>query len=102
MARPAERRSLTVRIGRHELIIRQRYEVASIINDIFIALWFIVGSVLFFSEQESTAGTWCFLFGSIELLIRPAIRLLRHIHLLRLDTAAGGRGDYAEEGDQDY
>ena len=66
-------------------MIRQRYEMASTINDILIALWFIVGSVLFFSTSTTIAGTWCFLFGSVELLIRPIIRLSRTVHLARFD-----------------
>ncbi|WP_307715591.1 YrhK family protein [Williamsia muralis] len=70
--------------GREELVIRQRWEVISISNDIAIALWFIVGSVLFFHESTTTIGTWFFLLGSIELLIRPAIRLARRIHLQRI------------------
>lgn len=75
---------LTVTIGREELIIRQRWEVVSITNDILIALWFIIGSLLFFHENTTTAGTWLFLIGSIELLIRPAIRLARRVHITRL------------------
>lgn len=67
-------------------MIRQRYEVVSIVNDILIALWFIVGSVLFFSDATTIAGTWCFLAGSVELLVRPAIRLSRHLHLQRIAT----------------
>ncbi len=75
---------LTIHIGSEELIIRRRYEVVSIINDIFVALWFIVGSILFFFDATTTAGTWCFLAGSVELLIRPMIRLSRRVHLTRL------------------
>lgn len=47
--------SLTLAVGNHELVVRQHYEVLSIANDIFIALWFIVGSALFFSPSTSTA-----------------------------------------------
>jgi YrhK-like protein len=75
---------LTIHIGRDELIIRKRYEVASIGNDILIALWFIVGSILFFSDATTIAGTWCFLAGSIELLVRPLLRLSRRVHLTRI------------------
>lgn len=75
-----------MRIGHEELVIRRRYEAASIVNDILIALWFIAGSIMFFSEALTTAGTWCFLAGSIELLIRPIIRLSRQLHLRRLGT----------------
>ena len=77
---------LTLTIGDEELILRGRYEVLSIVNDIMVAVWFIVGSVLFFSEQTTTIGTWLFLVGSVQLLIRPVIRLSRHVHLRRLNA----------------
>lgn len=72
-----------LRLGREELVIRRRYEVASIVNDLLIALWFVVGSALFFSPATERAGTWLFLIGSLQLLIRPVIRLRRRIHLRR-------------------
>ncbi len=87
---------LTFRVGREELIIRRRYEAASILNDVLIALWFIAGSIMFFSPAWETAGTWCFLAGSVELLIRPLIRLRRQIHLKRLS------GRPSHEASQDF
>ncbi len=83
------------RIGREEIVLRRRYEIASIVNDILVALWFIVGSVLFFWEATTRLGTWMFLAGSIQLLIRPAIRLTRHVHITRLGSATpDSRRDY--------
>ncbi|AUZ89394.1 hypothetical protein CVO76_12010 [Arthrobacter agilis] len=72
---------LDVPLGGRELVLHNRYEVLSIVNDILVALWFIIGSILFFQESTTTAGTWLFLIGSIELLIRPVIRLSRNVHL---------------------
>lgn len=72
---------INLRIGSEELVIRQRYEVLSIANDILIAAWFIVGSIMFFSPSSTELGTWMFLIGSIELMIRPVIRLSRRVHL---------------------
>ncbi|WP_147107237.1 YrhK family protein [Nesterenkonia populi] len=83
MGEPKDK-DLTLHIGHEELTIRQRYEVASIINDILIAVWFIIGSILFFSDSTATAGTWLFLLGSVQLLIRPVIRLARRVHITRL------------------
>lgn len=80
---------LTVTLGHEELVIRQRWEVVSIVNDILVALWFIAGSILFFFESTTTLGTWFFLAGSIELLIRPLIRLSRRVHLQRVRGSAG-------------
>jgi len=61
--RADDQRPVVIRIGNEELIVRRRYEVASIVNDLLIAVWFVV--------------------GSIELLIRPIIRLSRRVHLRR-------------------
>jgi hypothetical protein len=84
-----QKEPLTFRIGKDELVIRQRYEAVSILNDMLIAVWFIIGSVMFFSPSWTTAGTWCFVFGSVELLIRPVIRLGRQLHLQRLHGESG-------------
>ncbi|WP_328377164.1 YrhK family protein [Streptomyces sp. NBC_00440] len=80
--------TLTLHIGHEEVAIRRRYEVASILNDILVAVWFIVGSVMFFSDDWTVTGTWCFLIGSIELLIRPVIRLFRHLHIQRVRSSS--------------
>ena len=74
----------TLQIGSDELRIRGLYETVSIVNDVMVALWFVVGSILFFSEATTTAGTWLFLVGSVQLLIRPLIRLTRRVHLGRI------------------
>lgn len=83
----SEPRTLTLHIGDRELVIRRRYEVASICNDIMIGLWFVVGSALFFREATTVAATWLFLVGSVQMLIRPTIRLTRRLHLTRVGAA---------------
>jgi hypothetical protein len=95
---PGNHGLLTLHVGGEEVVIRQRYELASIANDILIALWFLVGSVMFFSNQWQTTGTWCFVFGSVELLVRPVIRLTRHVHLQRMQA----RHHYEQESSQDF
>lgn len=79
---------LIIRFGPDEVVIRRRYEALSIANDILIGLWFIVGSFLFFGESTAYAGTWLFVTGSIEMLIRPVIRLARQVHLRRYQPSA--------------
>jgi hypothetical protein len=75
---------LLLAISPRERTIRERYELLSIVNDILVAVWFLVGSVLFFTPQTTYAGTWLFVLGSVELLVRPIIRLSRWLHLQRL------------------
>jgi len=84
---------LDLQLGDRELVLHNRYESLSIANDVLIAVWFIIGSILFFHESTTTAGTWLFLVGSIELLIRPAIRLSRNIHIKSVSTTTNSN-DY--------
>ena len=86
--------SLTIRIGPQELVIRRRYEAGSIVNDVLIGLWFLIGSVFFFFFFDSLtrAGTVLFVIGSVEMLIRPVVRLARHLHLQRLHRGSAGVG----------
>ncbi|EMP56538.1 hypothetical protein MSNKSG1_04366 [Marinobacter santoriniensis NKSG1] len=78
---------LTLKLGREELIIRRRYEVLSIINDFFIAIWFLIGSILFLFPEYETAAVWLFIIGSFQFLIRPTIRLISHIHIKRIPSS---------------
>lgn len=75
---------LTIRIGHEELVIRRRYELLSIINDFLIAIWFLLGSILFLFPEYETVAIWLFIIGSFQFLIRPTIRLASHIHLQRV------------------
>lgn len=84
--------SIEIRIGHDEIRLRKRYEILSILNDILIAVWFTIGSILFFGEATATAGTWLFLLGSIQLLIRPVIRLVRSVHISRIGGTAAESG----------
>jgi hypothetical protein len=84
-------------IAKAEYLLRRRYEIASIVNDVLIAAWFIAGSIMYFSDSTAILGTWMFLIGSIELAIRPTIRLVRHLHLHRTTRRAG-----SHESGQDF
>lgn len=76
--------SFTFTLGHEQLVIRQRYEVVSILNDFLMGFWFVVGTVFFLFPNLEKLGIWLFLIGSIQMLIRPVIRLSHRIHLRRL------------------
>ena len=75
---------LVLHFGAEQVVIRRRYETLSITNDVLIGLWFLIGSVLFFSDKTQTAATILFVIGSVEMLMRPVIRFAQHIHLQRI------------------
>ncbi|GGE63209.1 hypothetical protein GCM10011533_14520 [Streptosporangium jomthongense] len=78
---------LTLKFGHKELIIRRRYEVISIINDFLIAIWFLVGSILFLFPEYEKAAVWLFIVGSFQFLIRPTIRLVSHLHIQQIPAS---------------
>lgn len=66
-------------------------ELAYTLVDFSAAALFVVGSILFFSEDTVYLGTWLFLIGSILFGMRPTIKLVREIAYRRLDDATPGR-----------
>lgn len=85
---------LRLPISPHEdLKITHRYETMSIANDILIAVFFVAGSIMFFFESLQTMARVMFLLGSIDFLLRPAIRLARRMHLERAGRGDGGAQD---------
>ncbi|MGH8869438.1 MAG: YrhK family protein [Actinomycetes bacterium] len=83
-----------MRVGHDELVLRHRYEALSIVNDVLIAGWFATGSILFFQESTTRLGTWMFLIGSIQLGIRPLIRLSRLLHIRRRGSGLDSSTDF--------
>ncbi|MBB3995549.1 hypothetical protein GGR95_003206 [Sulfitobacter undariae] len=60
-------------------------ELAYTIVDVSAAVFFVIGSILFFSTATTYFATWLFVIGSILFGIRPTIKLYREIGYLRLD-----------------
>lgn len=78
---------LTPKLGGEELTIWRQYEMLSIINDFFIALWFLGGSILFLYPSLEKAAIWLFIIGSFQFLVRPTIRLVSHMHVKRIPAS---------------
>ncbi|ABE58931.1 MULTISPECIES: YrhK family protein [Chromohalobacter] len=79
----------TFTLGREELIVHRRHELASTVNDLMLGLWFTIGSVCFFFQGGvKEAGIWLFVIGSLQLLIRPVIRLHRQLTLKQLPSSS--------------
>lgn len=83
-AHTSSSKELDFHIRHHEIVIASRYEFLYTINDILIALWFIIGSFMFFNENTTYMGTWFFVVGSFELLIRPMIQIIKEFHLRKI------------------
>ncbi|MFV2049395.1 YrhK family protein [Metabacillus litoralis] len=75
---------IDIQIGHHEIIINERYEFFYNLNDVFIALCFLVGSVLFLWDSFETYAIWMFIVGSGLFLIRPMIKFIKRFHLKKV------------------
>jgi hypothetical protein len=76
--------SITISLGNEEIVLRQRYELLSILNEIGIFLFFTVGSVAFYWHELFNVGVTLFVIGSVQLGIRPLIRFFRRVQLRKL------------------
>ena len=56
------------------------YEIGYTFFDFLAALSFLIGSILFFSEETKTTATWLFVAGSFFFALKPTLRLAREIH----------------------
>jgi hypothetical protein len=72
---------ISITLGDREIVLRQRYELLSIINDILIFVFFTVGSVAFYWHELFNLGVTLFVVGSAMLGVRPIIRFSRRIQL---------------------
>ena len=74
-------RSLELDLGREHIVVQRRYEAAGALNDLLIAVWFLIGSFFFLSNSLVERGTWLFIVGSAQLLIKPGLKLSSLIHV---------------------
>jgi hypothetical protein len=63
-----------------EYRINEIYEWLHILNDLFIGIYFLVGSVFFLYPDLEEAGTWLFIIGSGQMLIGPVLRTLNKFY----------------------
>ncbi len=76
-------KELDVDLGKQHIVIQRRYEALGAFNDLLIAVWFLVGSFFFLNDSLVESGTWLFIVGSAQLIIKPLIKLTSLIHVGR-------------------
>jgi hypothetical protein len=67
--------------SQNHVIVQRRYEAVGALNDLLIAIWFLIGSFFFLSDSLVERGTWLFIVGSAQLLIKPSLKLASLIHV---------------------
>lgn len=74
---------LDIDLGRRHVVIQRRYEALGALNDLMIAVWFLIGSVFFLHHSLVESGTWLFIVGCTQLLIKPMLKLASLVHVSR-------------------
>ncbi|TGB02846.1 YrhK family protein [Halobacillus salinus] len=72
-----------IKMGGHGIFFKKNYETWYTVNDFLLGVWFLVGSIFFYFEALKTWGVTLFVLGSLQMLIRPTIRLIHRFHLKR-------------------
>ena len=67
-------------------------EFAYTVVDFLAAVFFIIGSFLFFSPETTYFANWLFVIGSFFFAVRPSIKLYREFAFLRLKDYADVTG----------
>lgn len=74
-----------IKMGKHDLFFKKRYQVLYTLNHFLLGLWFLIGSICFYFEGPvKTWGVTLFVLGSLQMLIRPAISLVHRLHLKKV------------------
>ncbi|WP_165734930.1 YrhK family protein [Pseudoalteromonas sp. C8] len=71
-------------LGQEHITIQRRYEALGAFNDFLIAVWFLIGSFFFLNDSLIESGTWLFIAGSAQLLIKPVLKLTSLVHVSRV------------------
>lgn len=80
-----DEQTLHIHLGRRKMVISNRYQVVYYLNNILQGVLYIIGSLLFLYEFNETVAISFFLAGSILMVSRSFIQIIRDVHLKRLD-----------------
>jgi hypothetical protein len=72
-----------LQMGKFEIFFRKKYRFLSIMNDLTLGIWFLIGSILFLFPDTKMFGTILFILGSAQLLGRPILKLIHAFYIKR-------------------
>lgn len=75
-----------VKVGKHILFFNKNYKYIFIINEVLLGIEFTVASIFFLFSSLKTAGIIIFIVGSVQLLIRPILKILHAVSLRRISN----------------
>jgi hypothetical protein len=73
------------RLESMKYFFRENVGILDTVNNLMIALWFLLGSILFFFESMEIVRICLYIAGSVQLLVRPTITLIQDISIRKQD-----------------
>lgn len=75
-----------IELGKNHMIIEHRYKVLSFFNDLLLGVLYLIGSILFLTEVSQAVSISFFLAGSVMMMIRAVLNILKDLHIKRITT----------------
>ncbi|MGM0775807.1 MAG: YrhK family protein [Bacillota bacterium] len=73
-----------IEIGSYKMVIEKRYQAVSFVNDMLLGVLYLIGSILFLTDVSQTVSISFFLAGSILMIIRAGLNLLKDLHINKI------------------
>ncbi|MBG9447160.1 YrhK family protein [Cytobacillus firmus] len=73
-----------IEIGSYKMVIEKRYQAVSFVNDMLLGVLYLIGSILFLTDVSQTVSISFFLAGSIMMIIRAGLNLLKDLHINKI------------------
>ncbi|KAF0823135.1 hypothetical protein ABE29_16715 [Cytobacillus firmus] len=73
-----------IEIGSYKMVIEKRYQAVSFVNDLLLGVLYLIGSILFLTDVSQTVSISFFLAGSILMIIRAGLNLLKDLHINKI------------------
>lgn len=69
--------------GRFKIYFIEKFKVIQLLGDIFIGLFFVTGSILNLMDIDMIYGLVSYLVGSIIMIVRPILKVLEHVWVIK-------------------
>lgn len=78
---PDKEEDIEIKSGRFRLYFQNRYTLISLVNDILIGIFYIIGSLATLTDIPDIYGTYLYLIGGVFLTARPILKIFHNVFI---------------------
>lgn len=79
MSKNFYKQDLDIHQGQYNMYFKRRFTILYNLNDVFIGLLFLTGSICSLWRSTETLSGWLFISGSVLLITKPLIRIYHRL-----------------------